>query len=137
MNPYRETGPSSEATEVHERQYRITLSRPEALQALARAACDLNGLNYDDSRITTETHVFERADGYGDPETQFLVVITEDLLRPPIPDEAPQDPDAFRLIKAAPRKLSEPTSFEIHPTITVDDIVRYRESLPRFTGDNQ
>lgn len=113
MNPNRSTGPSSEPVEVHTREQRVTLSSREAYEALARAACQKKGLDYDDSHVSTATYVSERDIGYGDTETQFLVVITEDLSPPPpIPDEAPTDPQAFR--------------------ITVDDVMRYRETRSKL-----
>lgn len=109
MYTNRTNRPSSEPVEVHTREQRVTLSVREAYEALARAACQKISLDYEDSHVSTATHVVQRPDGYGDTETQFLVVITEDLSSPTISDEAPMDPAAYRLSRPDPslQKIKE------------------------------
>lgn len=156
MNPNRNAQPSSEPVEVHTRTRKITLDAREATTALAEAALNKAGLCLADG-VSWTAHVWQSQDPYdgGPGEMNYAVTIIEDLtpICPP-PDEAPTSPVAFRLfgqpkaiieahivaecqpIKAKPRRLTEPTSFEtLNTTATssrenIEAIERMKEEQP-------
>jgi hypothetical protein len=105
MNPNRITGPSIEIKEVHTRTTDVTLSREEAEAALAQAAIEKAGINPELNNASVSVCVYETAEDYdGFSEICFEATITEDLSGPAIPDEAPTDPQAFRLF-GQPRSI--------------------------------
>ena len=86
-------------TETHQRVYDVTLSEPEAHDALCLAALRKVGINAAESTAKCRVSVYESDEDWnGDTEIIYSVVITEDLpIILPSPDEAPTDPRAFRL----------------------------------------
>jgi len=88
-------------TETHQRVHDVTLSEPEAHDALCLAALRKVGINAADSTAKCRVSVYESDTDYdGHSEIIYSVVITEDLLKPAITDFTP--PNIEEIVRLNP-----------------------------------